>query len=300
MIVDNTLAILEGLSDEDEVNDGQGEAGVSGRSGTPLGSEACDSELISAEVGEVVTKSEGSKEMDNEKKVVDLLEKNAVLTNENDKSVAELANANKDKEALQAKNEELEAKLEETLALVKEKEDALAAKAEAFEKLEAEKAELGNKLEETSTELAEIEEARKLDSRKAVLAGLELSEERIVRILAKTNELDGEAFDAEVEDLKAFMSELTPIAPILEVAPEGEETVETVETVETEEIVAEEVAEVETTDDELAEVLEEVEEEETPVAEAVGAVSADEETEETEQIQSAMAKALGVNLQVSN
>jgi predicted nuclease with TOPRIM domain len=291
MIVENTLTILEGLSDKDEVDDGQSEAGVLGRSEMPLGSEACDSELISAEVGEVVTKCEESNKMDNEKKVVELLEKNAVLNNQYDASVAELAEANKDKEELQAKNEELEAKLEETLALVKEKEDSLAAKAEAFEKLEAEKIELDTKLEETSTELAEIEEARKLDSRKAVLAGLGLSEDRIVRILAKTNELDTEAFDAEVDDLKAFMSELTPVAPILEETPETD----TVETVETEEVVAEEVEEVEASDEELAEVLEEVEEEGAPVAEAVGTVCV-EETEETEQIQSAMAKALGVNL----
>jgi len=295
MIVENTLTILEGLSDEDEVSEVASEAGVSGRSGAPLGSEACSSKLISAEVGEVVTKCEESNKMDNEKKVVELLEKNAVLNNQYDESVAELADANKDKEELQAKNEELEAQLEETLALVKEKEDSLAAKAEAFEKLEAEKIELDTKLEETSTELAEIEEARKLDARKAVLAGLELSEDRIVRILAKTNELDAEAFDAEVEDLKAFMSELTPVAPILEEAPKSE----TVETEETEEVVTEEVEEVEASDEELAEVLEEVEEEETPVAEAVGTVSV-EETEETEQIQSAMAKALGINLQVSN
>ncbi len=293
LIVDNTLCILEGLSDEREASDDQSNVGIIGRSDMPLGSEACGSELVSAEVGEVVTQREESKMTENEK-VVQLLEKNAVLQSNHDGSTAELAEANKDKEELQAKNAELEAKLEKTLTLMKEKEEALEAKAEAFEKLEAEKAELGNKLEETSAELAEIEEARKLDARKVILAGLGLSDDRIIKVLAKTNELDTEAFNAEVEDLKAFMSELTPIVPLLvetsEVAETPEEVVETNEVVETE-------VEEEASEDELVEVLEEVEEEEAPVAEAVGTVSV-EDTDENDQIQSAMAKALGINLNV--
>jgi len=286
MIADNTLCILESLSDDAEISDEHNTAGISGRSGMPLGSDACGSELISAEVGEVVTPVEESKMTDNEK-VVELLEKNAVLQNDHDKSVAELADANKDKEELQAKNEELEAKLEETLALVKEKEEALVEKAEAFEKLEAEKSELDSKLAETSTELAEIEEARKLDARKAILSDLGLSDERVVKILTKTNELDAEAFDVEVEDVKAFMSEFTVTQPVdLEAAPE--------EVVEDEPaVVADVVDEVAATEEELSEVLEEVEEEETPVAEAVGTVDV-EETEESD-IVVTMAKALGYN-----
>jgi hypothetical protein len=289
MIADNTLCILKSLSDEVEISEEHDVAGVSGRSGVPLGSDACSSNLISAEVGEVVTEHEEI-DMDNEKKVVELLEKNAVLQNDHDKSVAKLADANKDKEELQAKNVELEAKLEETLALVKEKEDALVEKAEAFETLEAEKAELNSKLEETSTELAEIEEARKLDARKSVLSDLGMSDERVVKILAKTTDLDTDAFNAEVEDIKAFMSEFTPIAPIFTEAP-VKEVVETVD--ETQEVAAEEVAEVEASEEELSEVLEEVEEEEAPIAEAVGTVSV-EETDETD-ISVTMAKALGIN-----
>ena len=283
MIADNTLRILESLSDDAEIGKEHDVAGVSGRSGAPLDSDACGSELISAEVGEVVTPVEESKMTDNEK-VVELLEKNAVLQNDHDKSVANLADANKDKEELQAKNAELEAKLEETLALVKEKEDALVEKAEAFEKLEAEKVELDNKFEETSTELAEIEEVRKLDVRKAVLSDLGLSDERVVKILSKTNELDAESFEAEVEDVKAFMSEFTPTLPIDLEAPVEE-------VVETEPVVVDKVDEVEATEEELSEVLEEVEEEEAPVAEAVGTVDV-EETEESD-IHVTMAKALG-------
>ncbi len=297
MIVDNTLSVLEGLSDKSETSEDLSDVGEVGRSDSTLGSETCGSELVNAEVGEVVTHSE-EMTMDNEKKVVELLEKNAVLQSDTDKAVAKLAEANKDTETLQAKNAELEAKLEETLALLKEKEDTLAAKAEAFEKLEAEKTELNTKLEETSAELAEIEEARKLDVRKAALVELGLSDERVVKILAKTAELSEEAFNVEIEDLKAFMVELTPAEGT------SEETSELV----TEEIpgilpvatkeVAEEVneEEAEASEEELAEVLEEVEEEETPIAEAVGTVDVEEETEEADKIQSAMAKALGINL----
>jgi hypothetical protein len=297
MIADNTLRILEGLSDEADASNDLSDVGDAGRSGLPLGSDAYGSELASAEVGEVVNTVEEST-MTEDKKVVELLEKNAVLQNDHDKAVAELAEANKDKEGLQTEKEELEAKLEETLALLKEKEDALVEKAEAFEKLEAEKTELDGKLEETSAELAEIEEARRLDVRKAVLTGLGLSEERVIKTLAKTAELDAEAFDAEVEDLKAFMTELTPVVDLLAETPEEEapEEVAEVEEVEAEVEEAPEVEEVEATEEELEEVLEEVEEEETPVAEAIGTVNADEETEETDQIQSAMAKALGISL----
>jgi len=290
MIADNTLCILESLSEDSKASDERSNVWNIGWSDEPIGSEACSSDVVSTEVGEVVTLDE--EDMENDKKVVELLEKNAVLQNDHDKSVAELADANKDKEELQAKNVELEAKLEETLALVKELEDSTAEKAEAFDKLEAEKAELTTKLEETSVELAEIEEARKLDARKNVLSDLGMSEERVIKTLAKTADLDDEAFDAEVLDLKAFMTEFTPIPSILEETPEPKAVEETVE--EVEEVVAEEVEEEEeASEEEITEVLEEIEEEETPVAEAVGAISV-EETEETD-MSVTMAKALGVN-----
>ena len=291
MIADNTLCILESLSEDSEATDEQSDVWNTGWSDKPIGSEACSSELVSAEVGEVVNADED--DMENEK-MVKLLEKNAVLQSDLDKSVAQLADASKVEEELQAKNVELEAKLEETLALVKEHEDNIAEKAEAFEKLEAEKAELHTKLEETSTELAEIEEARKLDARKATLSDLGMSEERVIKTLAKTADLDDEAFNAEVLDLKAFMTEFTPIPSILEETPKPEAVEETVE--EVKEVVAEEVEteeEEKASEEELNEVLEEMEEEETPVAEAVGAVSV-EETEETD-MSVTMAKALGVN-----
>jgi hypothetical protein len=265
-----------------------------GRSGDHLGSEALSSALASTEVGEVVTHSEEKNMPFDEQKFVEIVEANAVLKDSVGKSEVALAEVNKEKEELQAKNAELEAKLEETLALVTEKEEALAAKAEAFEKLEAEKTELGQKLEETSATLAEIEEQRKLDTRKAALAELGLSEERVVKVLAKTSELDDEAFGAEVEDLKALMSELTPV---VEETPEIEEVAE-VEAAETAEETVEspEVEETAASEEELAEVLEEAEEEEVPVAEAIATVDTKQEEDEVSQIQSAMAKALGINL----
>ena len=210
---------------------------------------------------------------------------------------AALAEVNKETEELQAKNAELEAKLDETLALVKEHEDALAAKAEAFEKLEADKAELGLKLEETSATLTEIEDQRKLDIRTAALGELGLSDERIVKILAKTSELDEEAFGAEVDDLKALMTELTPVPSVLDVVETPEEAAD--EVVEEEEVVetpvVDDVEEVEASEEEISEVLEEAEEEEAPIAEALGSVNTESEEEEVSQIQSAMAKALGLD-----
>jgi len=285
MIVDNTLYILEGLSDEAKTSEDLSDADNIGRSDElSMDSEAFGAKLVSAEVDEVVTHSDGEKVMENDK-VVELLEKNAVLQSNLDKSEVALAEANTDKEELQATKLELEAKLEETLALVKEAEDALVTKAEAFEKLEAEKAELDSKLEETSAELTEIEEARKLDARKAILAGIGLSEDRVVKTLAKTAELSNEEFEVELEDIKAFMVELTP------------EVTEIPSVVKTEEVKVTEVieVEVEASEEELSEVLEEVEEEEAPVAEAVGTVVV-EENDETETLQSAMAKVLGINL----
>jgi len=285
MIVDNTLYILEGLSDEAKTSEDLSDADNIGRSDElSMDSEAFGAKLVSAEVDEVVTHSDGEKVMENDK-VVELLEKNAVLQSNLDKSEVALAEANTDKEELQATKLELEAKLEETLALVKEAEDALVTKAEAFEKLEAEKAELDSKLEETSAELTEIEEARKLDARKAILAGIGLSEDRVVKTLAKTAELSNEEFEVELEDIKAFMVELTP------------EVTEVPSVVKTEEVKVTEVieVEVEASEEELSEVLEEVEEEEAPVAEAVGTVVV-EENDETETLQSAMAKVLGINL----
>ena len=285
MIVDNTLYILEGLSDEAKTSEDLSDADNIGRSDElSMDSEAFGAKLVSAEVDEVVTHSDGEKVMENDK-VVELLEKNAVLQSNLDKSEVALAEANTDKEELQATKLELEAKLEETLALVKEAEDALVTKAEAFEKLEAEKAELDSKLEETSAELTEIEEARKLDARKAILAGIGLSEDRVVKTLAKTAELSNEEFEVELEDIKAFMVELTP------------EVTEVPSVVKTEEVKVTEVieVEVEASEEELSEVLEEVEEEEAPVAEAVGTVVV-EENDETETLQFAMAKVLGINL----
>ena len=293
MVAENTLCILESLSDESETNQDANDALEAGRSGNLQGSEACGSALGNAEVGEVVNQELHI--MESNEKLVDMLEeKNGLLQSDFEAKVAELADASKEQEELQAKTAELEAKLEETLALLAEKEEALAEKAEAFVKLEAAKVELDTKLEETSAKLAEIEEARKLETRQAALGELGLSEERIVRILAKTDELDDEAFDAELEDIKAFMSELTPVPTILE-------TLEP-ETVKVEEPVAEEVAEVEeeeeeeASEEEIAEVLEETEEEEAPVAEAIDTVEVEVENETEQVIHSALAKALGVNL----
>ncbi len=290
LLTDNTLCILESLSESDESGTNKSNALETGRSGNQLGSEALSSLLASAEVGEVVTHSEENIMPFDEQKFVELVETNAVLTKDLSVSDIALAEVNKDKEELQAKNAELEAKLEETLALVQEKEDALATKAEAFEELEAKLTENSQKLEETSATLAEIEEQVKLDTRKVELGELGLSEERIVKVLAKTSELDDEAFSAEVEDLKALMVELTPVPSVIE----KEAPVETAEVVE---VVAEtEVEEVEASEEEIAEVLEETEEEEAPVAEAIGSVDVDGENDEVSQIQSAMAKALGINL----
>lgn len=288
LLADNTLCTLRSLSDEEKAGDDLSIIGEAGRSEEPLGSEACGSELAEAEIGEVVTQSEDLN-MDNEK-FVELVEKNAVLKSDNDKAVAQLADANKDKEELQAKNKELEAELEIKLALVKEKEEELAAKVEAFKALESEKTELTEKLETTSAELAEIEEARKLEARKAKLVELGLEEARIVKVLAKTADMEDEAFDAELEDIKAFISELTPAVNLLE-TPETVETPEkVVEVVEEVEAEVEEVKEA--SEEELAEVLDEAEEEEVPVAEAVGSVTTDVDEDEAEQLNVAMAKAL--------
>lgn len=317
LVAENTLCTLESLSDEGEASENQNDVWEAGRSGDSMGSDVSEAHLASAEVGEVVTHSEEKNMPFDEKTFVEYVESNAVLQAKLDESDESLATANKDKEELQARNDELEAKLEETLALVQEKETELAAKAEAFEELEAEKTELNTKLEETSAALAEIEEARKLDNRKAALAEIGLSNERIVKILAKTDELDDDAFNAEVEDLKAFMEELTPAETEAEETPEVEETEgEKKEDMKDEkkkkdeakkkaecsedesEVVSEpEVEAVEASEEEIAEVLEEAEEEPVEVAEAVGAASTeDEANDDVEQIQSAMAKALGIHL----
>ncbi len=296
LLADNTLCTLESLSDKDETNPDRSDVGEFGRSDEPLGSEACGSELVEAKLDEVVNESDKEIKMEKDK-LVELLEKNAVLQSDNDKAVADLAGANKDKEELQAKNTELEAELEAKLALIKEKEEELAAKAEAFDALESEKTELKEKLDATSTELAEIEEARKLEARKAQLVELGLEEARVIKVLAKTSELDEEAFNAELEDIKAFMSELTPVVNLLE-KPEviEEETPEEVvepEVAEVEEEIEEEVAEeVDATEEELAEVLDEAEEEEVPVAEAVASATVDADEDEAEQIKAVMAKVL--------
>jgi hypothetical protein len=283
LVESNTLGILESLSDSGSVSETKSDVLEAGRSSNHLGSEAPEFALATAEVGEVVKVSEVKKMLD-EQKLVELLEANAVLKSKQTEVEAALATANKEKEDLQAKNADLEAKLNETLALVKEKEDALAAKAGAFEQLQAEKNALETKFGDTSAKLAEIEEQRKLDTRKATLAGIGLSAERIVKVLAKTNELSDEAFASEVEDLKALMAELAPVVtPVLEAAPAPA-------------VVADEPApeleEVEATEEELAEVLEETEEEPVPAAAAVGAVRTDV-SEEVERVRSAMAKVLG-------
>lgn len=283
LVESNTLCVLESLSDSGEVSETKSDVLEAGRSSIHLGNEAPEFALATAEVGEVVKVSEVKKMLD-EQKLVELLEANAVLKSKQTEVEAALAAANKDKEGLQAKNADLEAKLNETLALVKEKEDALAAKAGAFEQLQAEKVAIEAKLGETSAKLAEIDEQRKLDTRKAALASIGLSAERIVKVLAKTNELSDEAFASEVEDLKALMAELAPAkAPTPEVAPAAAVTTEEP---------APELEEVEASEEELAEVLNETEEEPVPAAAAVGAVRTDV-SEEVERVRSAMAKVLG-------
>jgi hypothetical protein len=298
LFADNTLCILESLSDTSEASKNESDALEAGRSGNHLGSEASSSLLASTEIGEVVTHSEELIMPFDEKKFVELVESNALVAAELKDANAALAEVNKETEELQAKNAELEAKLEETLTLVKEHEDALAAKAEAFEKLEADKVELDLKLEETSATLTEIEEERKLDIRKAALGELGLSDERIVKVLAKTSELDEDAFGAEVEDLKALMTELTPVPSVIDDVVETPEVAadEVVEEEVEAPIEEEEVEELEASEEEISEVLDEAEEEEAPVAEALGSVNTESEEDEVSQIQSAMAKALGVRL----
>jgi hypothetical protein len=284
LVESNTLGILESLSDSGKVSETKSDVLEAGRSSNHLGNEAPEFALATAEVGEVVKVSEVKKMLD-EQKLVELLEANAVLKSKQTEVEAALAAANKEKEDLQAKNADLEAKLNETLALVKEKEDALAAKAGAFEQLQADKNALETKFGDTSAKLAQIEEQRKLDTRKTALAGIGLSTERIVKVLAKTNELSDEAFASEVEDLKALMAELAPAkVPASEVAPAVIAVVA--------EVPAPELEEVEATEEELAEVLEETEEEPVPAAAAVGAVRTDM-SEDVEHIRSAMAKVLG-------
>ncbi len=281
----NTISVLPSLRDGSEADE-QDVVGDAGRSRTPLGSNASVSSA-DAEVDEVVNQSEVNQMNEgNEKKVVELIEKNAVLTKTADDATRELAEASKANDELQTQNAELEAKLEEHVATIKEREEELAAKAEAAEKLEAEKAELEQKLEETNAKLAEIEEARKLEARTAELSDLGLSEERVARTIAKTAELDDEAFAVEVADLKAFIGEFAK-----------EEVAEETDEVETEEAPAAEVETAEANEEELVEVLDELEEEEEPVANAIASVPvSDEEDEADDALKGIFAKAMGVRL----
>lgn len=288
LIAENTICVLEGLRDED-TKDETDFAGELGRSQPPLGSEVSD-ESEGVEVDEVVDNSSEVNEMaetNYEKKYLELVEANALLKKEVEDLNSALAEANKVKEELRNTNDEFETKLEETLALVQEKEKELADKAEAFEALEAEKAKLSDELDVASASLAEIAEERKLEVRKAALAELGLPEERIVKTLAKTADLSDEDFTSEVEDLKALIAELTP-EPVAEKVEASEEEVEDKAEA------AEEVSE-----EEIAEVLDEAEEEPAKAAAALAVASTDdagEEEDTTEALRSIFAKAVGVNL----
>jgi hypothetical protein len=285
MLNANTISVLPSLRDGSQAEDGN--VDDIGRSDTSLGNEAIRS--AKAEVDEVVNSSEEIEMESSEKKVVELLEKNAVLTKAAEDVTSELAEASKANEELQTQNAELEAKIEEHVATIQKREEELAAKTEAAEKLEADKAELASALETANAKLAEIEEARKLEARTAELTELGLSEERIARVIAKTAELDEEAFAAEVEDLKAFISEFKIEKP------------EEVETAEVEEEVAEEpAAEVEeaaASEEDVAEILDELEEEEAPEAKAIASLPETDEVEETgKALEGIFAKAMGVRL----
>jgi hypothetical protein len=284
LMADNTVYIFESLSD---IIDDEKELNIVsdvGRSDALLGTNA-SSDDSSLEIGEVVNDSDEEKLMETNERIVELVQENAVLQHKTKDAEASLAEANKANEELQGKNTELEARLEEALEKISVKEAELTEKAEAFEKLNAEKAELDSKLEDTSAKLAEIEEARKLDTRKATLAELGLEKERIARTLAKTAELDDEAFDAEVNDLKAFMDELNEKNAVEETPAE--------------ETLAEEVTdEAAASEEELEEVLAEVEEEEVPAAAALANAETEEDGDEDSAavLQGAFAKAMGVKL----
>jgi len=287
----NTISVLPSLKDG-SVQDELSVVGDRGRSPTLLGINASvDSD--GAEVDEVVNQSEVNEmENTNEKRIVELIEKNAVLTKAADDATHELAEASKANDELKEQNAELEAKLEEKLSEIKEREEELAAKAEAAEKLEAEKAELEAKLEETSAKLSEIEEARKLEARTAELSALGLSEERVARTIAKTSELDDEAFATEVEDLKSLISEFETEASEKEDA--GDEKAEAEAKSEKEKANAEAS---EAKEEDLTEVLDELEEEEAPVADAIASAStSDDDVDADEVFNDIFAKALGVRL----
>ena len=276
----NTISVLPSLRDGGKA-DKQDVVGDVGRSDTPLGSNASVNSA-EAEVDEVVNQNEDI--MEGKEKVVELVERNAVLTSENDKLTRELVEASKANDELQSRNAELEAKLEEHLASIKEHEDELAAKIEAANTLEAEKVELESKLEEVNAKLAEIEEARKLEARTLQLKEIGLSDERIARTVAKTSELDDEAFAVEVEDLKAFISEFAT-NEIVEDSVEDSASVE------------DNSSEDEGTEANVEEVLEEIEEEDTPVADAIASLpETDDSVEEEVVYQNIFAKAMGVRL----
>lgn len=280
----NTISVLPSLKDGSETGD-LSVVGDVGRSDTLLGSNA-SSGYVDAEVDGVVNQNEVIMKDENGK-LIEVIEKNAVLSKANSDMSNELVEVNKANDELQSRNAELEAQLEEHVNSIKEREDELAAKAEASTKLEAEKVELETKVSEVSAKLAEIEETRKLEARTSQLKEIGLSDERVARTVAKTSELDEEAFAVEVEDLKAFISEF-----------EKEESVvdDSSDVVETEVIPADTA---DTSDEDLEEVLEELEEEEAPVASAIASVpDTDEVVQDDEMFNKIFAKAMGVRLGV--
>jgi len=294
LVGENTIHVFDSLRDDGNKQDETDIVSDSGRSASLLGSDVSDSLNANAEVDEVVDDSEENELMkDNEQNLVELVEEKTLLASELGELKEQLADASKELEELRVSKEELEAKLEESLKTIEEKEAELAEKAEAISTLETGNTELSEKFEAVSAELKEIEHARKVEARQKALEELGLAEDRIVKILAKTDELDDEAFAADVEDLKAFISEVAK-------ADEAEETPEEVPAEEPEvaEGAEEEVDSTEISEAELEEVLEEVEEEPAPAAAAVASAEIDEtgEEEEGEFLTHAFAKSLGVNM----
>jgi hypothetical protein len=275
----NTLCILPRLNDDGET-DKTSVADDVGRSDTSLGSDA-KPEAEVAKVDEVVIQSEDYMET-NEKKVIELIEKNAVLQKQFDDAQNALAAASKVSEDLQAKHDELSKKLEDAEKQIKQHETELAVKVEAVKALETSQASFKKELDAAQATLKKIEEERKLEARKTVLAGIGISAERVVKVLAKTQAMTDEEFNAEVADLKAFMGEFVkPEQPKAETAETSKATIEVA------------------TEEKLEEVLDELEEEETPAAKVVAkaTVEADETVDLGNRLALAMAKSLGIDLE---
>lgn len=280
----NTIKVLK---DEGKAKESEEIAGkLGGSKSIPMGSKIFSS-TAKPEVDEVVNNSEVKRTMENaENKLVELIEKNAVLQADMTKATTALTKANKEIEELQAKNVELETKLNETLRAIETKQEELAAKASEVATASKEKDEVSAKLAEVSAKLAEIEEARRLETRKAALAGLGLSNERVVKVLAKTSTLSDEAFKAELEDLKSWVEELK--------VKSAEAAVPVKEEVKEEPAKVEEQATA--TEEEIAEVLDSATEEKSEVATALASAKVEDSAGDEDVLMAAMAKAVGVNL----